>query len=100
MTIKPLLAAAILFGAATLAHAQTAPAVVGNNATNPAAVTSVPYTAPTKAKANAKPKAKAKAHKVKHQPKNKNKAKAHAVKAKKPHATIKAKSKGPGLQAY
>lgn len=100
MTINPLLAAAILFGAATLAHAQTAPAVVGNNATNATAVTSVPYVAHTSAKANAKSNAKAKAHKVKHKVSKPSKAKVQTIKAKKSRSSLKAKSKGPGLQAY
>ena len=95
MTIKSLLAAAILFSAASWSFAQTAPAVVGNGATHARAVTSVPYTAHTKAKAKSKSKAKAdaktnvkaKPRKVKYQPKNQKKVKAHAVKAKKSHGT-------------
>ncbi len=102
MTINPLLAAAILFGAATLAHAQTAPAVVGNNATNATAVTSVPYVAHTTAKASTKTKAKvkAKAYKVKQKSKSQSSAKPQVTKAKKSPAVVKAKPRGPGLEAY
>ena len=108
MLKKLALAAAMFCVTATLSLAQTAPAVVGNSAVNSSAVRSVPYKAHNKAKASAKANArfntrtnaKAKAHKVKHQPKSLSSIKSNAMKAKNPTAAVKAKSKGPGLEAF